>query len=142
MVISMESDFSSLPLSPRLLTVVAELGYERLTAIQALAIPALLEGSDLIGQSKTGSGKTAAFALPMLDKLDLEKRLVQAVVLCPSRELSAQVAREIRKLGRRYPGLRVLVVAGGEPMVMVAWEMAAATAVCLVAVPVFDFGDG
>ncbi|MCD4750182.1 MAG: ATP-dependent RNA helicase DbpA [Thermoanaerobaculales bacterium] len=111
----MRHDFGLLSLSSTLLTVVAELGYEKLTAIQAQSIPVLLQGKDLIGQSKTGSGKTAAFALPILEKLDMEKRSLKALVLCPSRELSAQVAREIRKLGRRHPGLQVLVVSGGEP---------------------------
>lgn len=110
----MQHDFASLSLSPTLLTVVAEIGYEKLTPIQAKSIPVLLQGKDLIGQSKTGSGKTAAFALPILEKLDISKRSIQALVLCPTRELSAQVAREIRKLGRRHPGLQVLVISGGE----------------------------
>ncbi len=115
MVSLMQHDFGSLSLSSTLLTVVAELGYEKLTPIQAQTSPVLLQGRDLIGQSKTGSGKTAAFALSILEKLDVEKRSLQALVLCPSRELCAQVAREIRKLARRHPGLQVLTVAGGEP---------------------------
>ncbi|HYO98110.1 MAG TPA: ATP-dependent RNA helicase DbpA [Polyangiaceae bacterium] len=112
----METDFSQLHLSPALLEVVAELGLQRLTPIQAQSIPVLLSGSDLIGQSQTGSGKTLAFALPMLEKLRLDTREVGALVLCPTRELCAQVARELRKLGRRQPGLAVLVLAGGEPV--------------------------
>jgi len=76
----------------------------------------LLEGRDLVGQSHTGSGKTAAFALPILQRLSLETRALKALVLCPTRELSAQVARELRKLGRNLPGLQVLVLAGGEPL--------------------------
>lgn len=111
----MQHDFGSLALSSALLTVVAELGYETLTPIQAQTIPVLLQGKDLIGQSKTGSGKTAAFALPILERLHVENRSLKALVLCPSRELCAQVAREIRKLGRRHPGLQVLTVSGGEP---------------------------
>jgi ATP-independent RNA helicase DbpA len=111
-----ETDFAALPLSPELLAVVAELGFQRLTPIQAEAIPALLEGRDLVGQSRTGSGKTAAFALPLLQRLELGTREVGALVLCPTRELSAQVAREIRRLGRRHAGLTVLVLAGGEPV--------------------------
>ncbi len=107
--------FSSLPLSQSLLAVVGELGFTALTPIQAACIPALLEGRDLVGQSKTGSGKTAAFTLPILEKLELERRALQALVLCPTRELCAQVARAMRKLGRRHPGLQVLVVSGGEP---------------------------
>ncbi len=112
----MNTDFRSLSLSPDLLAVVAELGFEKLTPIQAESIPLLLDGKDLIGQSKTGSGKTAAFALPMLHKLDMQTRALKGLVLCPTRELSAQVAREMRKLGRRHRGLQVLVLAGGEPL--------------------------
>jgi ATP-independent RNA helicase DbpA len=108
------SDFDSLPLSPALLAVVKELGFEQLTPIQAQSIPILLEGKDLVGQSKTGSGKTAAFALPLLQRLDLGQRELQGLILCPTRELSAQVARELRKLGRNMSGLSVLVLAGGQ----------------------------
>jgi ATP-independent RNA helicase DbpA len=108
------TDFASLSLSPALIKVVAELGYEHPTPIQVEAIPALLAGRDLIGQSKTGSGKTAAFALPILQRLDLEKRAVQALVICPTRELSAQVAREFRRLGRGHPGLTVVELVGGQ----------------------------
>jgi ATP-independent RNA helicase DbpA len=109
-------EFGSLALSPELLSVVAELGFEKLTQIQRETIPRLLEGRDLVGQSQTGSGKTAAFALPMLERLKLEGRVLQGLVLCPTRELSAQVARELRKLGRGRPGLAVAVLAGGEPV--------------------------
>jgi ATP-independent RNA helicase DbpA len=111
-----ETDFATLALSPALLAVVAELGFEKLTPVQAQTIPALLAGKDLVGQSRTGSGKTAAFALPILERLSLQTREVGALVLCPTRELSAQVAREIRRLGRRHAGLTVLVLAGGEPV--------------------------
>jgi len=110
----MSSDFDSLPLSPALLAVVKERGFEQLTPIQARSIPALLAGKDLIGQSRTGSGKTAAFALPLLQRLDLSRRELQGLVLCPTRELSAQVARELRKLGRNLKGLSVLTLSGGE----------------------------
>jgi ATP-independent RNA helicase DbpA len=110
------AQFSSLPLSPELLRVVAELGYENLTPIQAEAIPHLLAGRDLVGQSKTGSGKTAAFSIPILQSLHLKNKSIQALVLCPTRELCSQVAREIRKLGRLHPGLHVLVISGGQPM--------------------------
>src|SRR5665811_1442378 len=112
----METDFRTLPLSPALLAVVSELGFEKLTPIQAATIPVLLAGQDLVRQSRTGSGKTAAFALPILERLHLEVREIAALVLCPTRELSAQVAREIRRLGRRHAGLAVLVLAGGEPL--------------------------
>lgn len=112
----MPSDFASLALSPLLLTVVEELGYHTPTPIQVASLPVLLAGQDLIGQSKTGSGKTAAFGLPILQNLDIESRLLQALVVCPTRELCAQVARELRKLGRRHPGLGVLEIAGGQPL--------------------------
>ena len=112
----MASDFSELSLSPALLAVVQELGFQKMTPIQAQTVPVLLDGKDLVGQSRTGSGKTAAFALPILERLRLETREIAALVLCPTRELSAQVAREIRRLGRRHAGLSVLLLAGGEPI--------------------------
>ncbi len=108
--------FSSLPLSAPLQQVVAELGFTQLTPIQAQSIPVLLQGKDLIGQSQTGSGKTAAFALPILQKLDPSRRSLQALVICPTRELGAQVAVEIRKLARRVQGVHVLELAGGQPV--------------------------
>jgi ATP-independent RNA helicase DbpA len=110
--------FEELNLSAELKAVVQELGYESMTPIQAQSIPAILEGRDLIGQSKTGSGKTAAFTLPILDKIHVEQsahRDVQAMILCPTRELCSQVTREVRKLGRKKIGLQVLEVAGGVP---------------------------
>lgn len=110
------TNFTSLPLSPSLIKVIEELGFEKLTPIQAQSIPLLLEGKDVIGQSKTGSGKTAAFTIPILEKLNLETRQVQALILAPTRELCTQVAREIRKLGRRHSGLQVLVLSGGQPL--------------------------
>lgn len=100
----------SLPLQQTL----QELGFVVPTPIQAECIPSLLEGKDLLGQAQTGSGKTAAFALPLLSQLDIDDRRIQSLVLCPTRELCAQVAREIRRLGRKIPGLHVLVIAGGE----------------------------
>ena len=110
------TNFESLSLSEALLQVVRELGFEKLTPIQAQSIPLLLQGQDLIGQSKTGSGKTAAFTLPVLEKLNLSKRQIQTLVLCPTRELCTQVAGEMRKLGRRHSGLQILTVSGGQPM--------------------------
>ena len=110
----MTKSFDSLSLSPALLEVVRELGYEQLTPVQAQSIPLLLEGKDLVAQAQTGSGKTAAFSLPMLEKLNFRGRHLQGLVLCPTRELCTQVAREIRKLGRRHPGLQVLTLSGGQ----------------------------
>ena len=112
----MSTDFGELGISQAQLTVMSQLGYRSLTQIQAQAIPALMQGRDVIGQSQTGSGKTVAFALPILEQLSLSEVGLQAVGLCPTRELSAQVAREFRKLGRHHKGLQVLVLAGGEPI--------------------------
>ncbi len=109
-------DFSALALSPPLLQVLEELEFRTVTPIQAQSIPVLLKGKDLVGQAKTGSGKTAAFSLPILEKIQLQHRRIQALVLCPTRELCAQVAGELRRLGRRLPGLQVLVLAGGQPV--------------------------
>jgi ATP-independent RNA helicase DbpA len=111
-----DGGFAALGLSSTLCQVVAELGFVTPTPIQARAIPLLLAGEDLIGQSVTGSGKTAAFALPILQNVKLAERRPQALILCPTRELCAQVAREIRKLGRKEAGLEVLIVSGGQPM--------------------------
>jgi len=110
------NDFSALRLSPSLIRVAQELGFKELTPIQAQSIPRLLNGEDLIGQAKTGSGKTAAFTFPILEKIDLGSRSLQAMILCPTRELCSQVAREVRKLGRYHSGLQVLVLSGGQPM--------------------------
>ncbi|WP_434382335.1 ATP-dependent RNA helicase DbpA [Melittangium boletus] len=109
-------DFSALSLSPPLLQVLGELKFQSATPIQAQTIPVLLAGRDLVGQAKTGSGKTAAFALPLLHRTRLDRRRLQGLVLCPTRELCAQVAGELRRLGRRLPGLQVLVLAGGQPL--------------------------
>ena len=109
-------DFAALALAPPLLQVLSELGFQSATPIQAQSIPVLLAGGDLVGQAKTGSGKTAAFALPLLHATRLERRALQALVLCPTRELCAQVAGEVRRLGRRMPGLQVVVLSGGQPL--------------------------
>ncbi|HIG69944.1 MAG TPA: ATP-dependent RNA helicase DbpA [Myxococcales bacterium] len=110
-----KTQFESLPLSPALLGVIRELAYTQPTPIQAASIPTLVAGHDLIGQSKTGSGKTAAFALSILQRVSLPLREVQALVLCPTRELSAQVTREFRTLGRKHPGFTVAEFVGGQP---------------------------
>jgi ATP-dependent RNA helicase DbpA len=111
-----DGGFAALGLSPTLRQVVAALGFAAPTPIQARAIPLLLADRDLIGQSTTGSGKTAAFALAILQKLKRGERHPQALILCPTRELCAQVARDFRKLGRLEAGLQVLILSGGQPM--------------------------
>jgi ATP-independent RNA helicase DbpA len=110
----LSSDFSDLSLLPELLSVLSELGYEKPTEIQARSLPLILAGEDVIGQSQTGSGKTTAFALPILQKIDLTHAQIQALILCPTRELVQQVGREVRTLGRRLDGLKVRWVVGGE----------------------------
>jgi ATP-independent RNA helicase DbpA len=111
-----KSSFGALPLGQDLIQVTRELGFTQMTPIQSQSIPLLLQGRDLIGQSKTGSGKTAAFSLPILEKIELRSRRIQALILCPTRELCTQVAREIRRLGRRHSGLQVLILSGGQPI--------------------------
>jgi ATP-independent RNA helicase DbpA len=105
----------NIELSAKLKTVMEELGYNQLTPIQEKSIPLLLAGKDLVGQSKTGSGKTAAFSLPILNQIDLTKNYIQALILCPTRELANQVVGELRKLGRRHEGLKILALVGGQP---------------------------
>jgi ATP-independent RNA helicase DbpA len=108
-------NFSTLGLSENLLSIIDELGFTEMTPIQAAAIPPLLAGKDLIGQSKTGSGKTAAFVIPILQKIDATKSTPQALILCPTRELSDQVLRECQKFSQRMPNLRILGLVGGQP---------------------------
>ena len=105
--------FTSLPLLPALLDNLQGLGFERMTPIQAQALPLILEGRDLIAQAKTGSGKTAAFGLGVLQKLDVDRLVPQALVVCPTRELADQVAQELRRLARLIPNVKVLTLCGG-----------------------------
>jgi len=108
--------FSSLPLAPEQLSNIKSLGYEQMTPIQAQGLPAVLEGKDLLAQAKTGSGKTAAFAIGLLHKLDVMKYETQALVLCPTRELADQVSKEIRRLARAIPNTKILTLCGGKPI--------------------------
>jgi len=105
--------FDSLPLSPAALANLRQLGYERMTAIQAASLPLALAGKDLIAQAKTGSGKTAAFTLPLLARLDPRRFEVQALVLCPTRELAEQVTQEVRRLARCEDNIKTLALCGG-----------------------------
>ncbi len=106
--------FKELNLSPETLRAVEDMGFEEMSKIQNDAIPKLLDGKDIIGQSQTGTGKTAAFSIPFIENCDLKDRSIQAMVLCPTRELSMQVAEEIKKLGKYKKGLRVEAIYGGE----------------------------
>jgi len=107
--------FADLPLSAETMKGIEELGFDSLFPIQAQAITPLLEGKDVIGQAQTGTGKTAAFGVPMIERLDAGARVVQGLVLVPTRELAVQVADHIGQLGR-YTKLKVLPVYGGEPI--------------------------
>ena len=106
--------FAELGLSPELLKAVLHVGYEEATHIQSQAIPALLAGSDVVGQSQTGSGKTAAFALPAIEKVDVRVRAPQILILCPTRELAVQVAEEVAKLAAFKKGVREIPIYGGQ----------------------------
>jgi ATP-independent RNA helicase DbpA len=105
--------FSTLPLSDAMLANLESLGYNEMTAIQAQSLPIVLQGRDIIAQAKTGSGKTAAFGIALLEKLNVRFFGVQALVLCPTRELADQVAKEIRRLARLTPNVKVLTLCGG-----------------------------
>lgn len=107
--------FSSLPLSADLLANLDSLGYREMTPIQAQSLPLILQGHDLIAQAKTGSGKTAAFGLALLSPLNPRYFGCQALVLCPTRELADQVAKEIRRLARAADNIKVLTLCGGVP---------------------------
>ena len=98
----------------RIIRAVTEIGYEEMTPIQQSAIPALLEGRDIIGQAQTGTGKTAAFGIPLVQMIDPEDERVQAIVLCPTRELAIQAADELRRYAKYLPGVKVLPVYGGQ----------------------------
>lgn len=108
--------FSVLPLSEALLKNLASMDYHAMTPIQAQSLPLMLEGRDVIAKAKTGSGKTAAFGLSILHHLDVEQYAVQALVLCPTRELAEQVCQSIRQLARAMHNVKVLNLSGGIPM--------------------------
>ena len=106
--------FEALGLDEKILRAITDMGFEETTPIQAKAIPVQMKGADIIGQAQTGTGKTAAFGIPMLQKLDSRNKKLQAVVLCPTRELAIQVAEELRCLAKFMRGVRVLPVYGGQ----------------------------
>jgi ATP-dependent RNA helicase DeaD len=106
--------FSALGLPESLLKAVEALGYEAASPIQAATIPVLLEGRDLLGQAQTGTGKTAAFALPVLAKINIKQKAPQALVLVPTRELAIQVAEAFQKYASKIPGFHVLPIYGGQ----------------------------
>lgn len=112
----LEQAFYSLPLRETLLNNLPSLGYEIMTPIQAQSLPIMLKGEDIIAKAKTGSGKTAAFGLALLNRLSTEKFAVQALVLCPTRELADQVAQTLRRLARLMHNVKILNLSGGIPM--------------------------
>ncbi len=101
-------------LDERIIRAIREMGFEKLSPIQQQAIPALLNGEDIIGQAQTGTGKTAAFGIPVLQKCNPELRKLQTIILCPTRELAIQAAEELRKLAKYMHGIKVLPVYGGQ----------------------------
>ncbi|HEY4317096.1 MAG TPA: ATP-dependent RNA helicase DbpA [Herbaspirillum sp.] len=111
-----DTAFSALPLSPAMLANLDQLGYRAMTPIQAQSLPAILERRDVIAQAKTGSGKTAAFGIGILHKLNPSWFAIQGLVLCPTRELADQVAQELRRLARFTDNIKILTLTGGSPM--------------------------
>lgn len=109
--------FEELEISPQILRAVKDMGFEQTTAIQGQAIPVQLKGEDVIGQAQTGTGKTAAFGIPLLEKIDPKDKHLQGIILCPTRELAIQVADEIRKLSKYLHGIKVLPIYGGQDIV-------------------------
>jgi len=109
--------FDELNLDERILRAVTDMGFEAASPIQAQAIPVQMEGRDVVGQAQTGTGKTAAFGIPLLQKIDPDSKKLQAIALCPTRELAIQVADEIRRLAKYMHGIKVLPIYGGQDIV-------------------------
>ena len=109
--------FEELQINERILKAIEDMGFEEASPIQAKSIPVIMEGRDVVGQAQTGTGKTAAYSIPLLQKIDPEIKKVQAIVLCPTRELAVQVAEEIRKLAKYMSDVKVLPVYGGQEIV-------------------------
>lgn len=112
----MSTNFSELALKPELISNLESLGFAHMTEIQSQSLPKILQGKDVVGKAKTGSGKTVAFALGLLNRLDVGRYRIQALVMCPTRELAEQVAEEIRRVGRTIDNMKVLTLCGGSPM--------------------------
>lgn len=110
----MTNTFKTLPLNSKLLENLDSLGFHTMTPIQAAALPLVLKGLDVIAQAKTGSGKTAAFGLGLLNQLKVENQNIQSLIICPTRELAVQVAEELRRLARFIPNVKIIVLTGGE----------------------------
>lgn len=111
-----EVRFEELNCSKEVIKALNDMGFEEATPIQALSIPLIKQGRDIVGQAQTGTGKTAAFAIPIIDKILLDKKETQALILCPTRELAIQVSEEISKIAKYKNGLRIIPVFGGQPI--------------------------
>jgi ATP-dependent RNA helicase DeaD len=112
----LKKNFSDFGLSPEMNRAITEMGFEEATPIQSLAIGPVLAGADIIGQAQTGTGKTAAFGIPIIERIDPARKKVQALILCPTRELAVQIAEELKLLGKYKKDLRILPVYGGQPI--------------------------
>ena len=110
--VSMQYEGSNI--DSRILRAIQEMGYENMTPIQEMAIPALMENGDVIGQAQTGTGKTAAFGIPMLQKIEEDNHNLQGVILCPTRELAIQAAEELRKYSKYMHGIKMVAIYGGQ----------------------------
>ncbi|MGO1369857.1 DEAD/DEAH box helicase [Senegalia sp. (in: firmicutes)] len=108
--------FNELQLTKEIERAINEMGFEEATPIQTQAIPVIQTGADVIGQAQTGTGKTVAFGIPVLEKIDLKDKSVQTLILCPTRELAIQVSEEIKRLAKFMPGVKTLPIYGGQPI--------------------------
>lgn len=106
--------FEQLEIQQEILKAITDMGFEEATPIQAKSIPVILEGKDIVGQAQTGTGKTASFGIPILQNVNPKSKTLQAIVLCPTRELAIQVADELRKLAKYLHGIKVLPIYGGQ----------------------------
>ena len=112
----LKKNFADFDLSPEMSKAIAEMGFEEATPIQSLAIGPILAGADIVGQAQTGTGKTAAFGIPILDRIAPAQKKVQALILCPTRELAVQIAEELKLLSKHKKEIRILPVYGGQPI--------------------------
>ncbi|MDD2533856.1 MAG: DEAD/DEAH box helicase [Eubacteriales bacterium] len=108
--------FNELPLSPEILRAVADMGFEEATPIQSESIPHILEGRDMLGQAQTGTGKTCAFGIPIIERVDRDDNHIQYLILAPTRELAIQIADEMHEVAKYKEGIRILAVYGGQPI--------------------------
>lgn len=111
------TNYSELPVSPEILKAVTKMGFTHMTEIQQKAIPVMLEGHEVIAKAPTGTGKTCAFGIPIIEQIDMASPAVQALILCPTRELCTQIVDELRELAEFKEGLKIVAVYGGQPII-------------------------